>query len=58
VEVVMSWPGITPTFLQAISSQDIYVVLGLLVVSTLLLMLGNLVSDILLAVVDPRIRYG
>ncbi len=58
VEVVMSWPGITPTFLQAISSQDIYVVLGLLVVSTLLLMVGNLVSDILLAVVDPRIRYG
>lgn len=57
VEVVMSWPGITPTFLEAIARQDIYVVLGLLVVSSLLLMIGNLISDLLLAVVDPRIRY-
>ncbi|HEX7003410.1 MAG TPA: ABC transporter permease [Trueperaceae bacterium] len=58
VEVVMSWPGITPTFLFAIQRQDIYVVLGLLVVSSLLLMVGNLLSDLLLAVVDPRIRYN
>lgn len=58
VEVVMSWPGITPTFLSAINSQDIYVVLGLLVITTILLMIGNLLSDILLAVVDPRIRYN
>jgi peptide/nickel transport system permease protein len=57
VEVVVSWPGITPTFLQALSRQDIYVVLGLLVVSSILLMIGNLISDLLLAVVDPRIRY-
>lgn len=57
VEIVVSWPGITPTLLDAISSQDIYVVLGLVVVSTILLMIGNLVSDLLLAVVDPRIRY-
>src|SRR5680860_351758 len=58
VEVVMSYPGITPTFLDALNSQDIYIVLGLLVITTLLLMVGNLISDILLAVVDPRIRYG
>ncbi|MCW5821004.1 MAG: ABC transporter permease, partial [Trueperaceae bacterium] len=58
VEVVMSWPGITPTFLTALQSQDIYVVLGLLVITTLLLMVGNLVSDLLLAAVDPRIRYN
>ena len=58
VEVVMSYPGITPTFLSALNSQDIYIVLGLLVITTLLLMVGNLVSDLLLAAVDPRIRYG
>jgi len=57
VEVVMSWPGITPTFLNALNRQDIYVVLGLLVVSSILLMIGNLISDLLLAAVDPRIRY-
>jgi ABC-type dipeptide/oligopeptide/nickel transport system permease component len=29
-----------------------------LVITTLLLMIGNLISDLLLAAVDPRIRYG
>jgi peptide/nickel transport system permease protein len=57
VEIVVSWPGITPTLLEAISRQDIYVVLGLVVITTILLMVGNLISDLLLAVVDPRIRF-
>ncbi len=58
VEVTMSWPGITPTFLEALNSQDIYIVLGLIVITTILLMIGNLLSDLLLAAVDPRIRYN
>ncbi len=58
VEIVYGWPGITPILLSAISRQDIYVALGFLVVSTFLLMIGNLVSDLLLALVDPRIRYN
>jgi peptide/nickel transport system permease protein len=58
VEIVMAWPGITPILLSAIGRQDIYVVLGFLVISTFLLMIGNLISDLLLAVVDPRIRYS
>jgi microcin C transport system permease protein len=33
-------------------------VLGFLVISSLLLMLGNLVSDLTVAVVDPRVRFG
>lgn len=58
VEVVVSWPGITPTLLGALFGRDIYVVLGFLVISTLLLVIGNLISDLLLAAVDPRIRYS
>jgi peptide/nickel transport system permease protein len=58
VEFTVSWPGITPTFLEALARQDIYVVLGLLVLTSLLLMIGNLISDLLLAAVDPRIRYN
>lgn len=57
VEIVMAWPGITPRLLDAITRQDIYVVLGFLVISSLLLMIGNLISDLLLATVDPRIRF-
>jgi peptide/nickel transport system permease protein len=58
VEVVMAWPGILPRFLDAISRQDIYVVLGFVVITSLLLMIGNLISDLLLAVADPRIRFS
>ncbi len=57
VEVVMAWPGITPFFLDAIAAQDLYVIAGFLTVGLVLLMIGNLLSDLLLAWVDPRIRY-
>lgn len=57
VEVVMNWPGITPFFLDALGNQDLFVLSGLLVISLVLLMIGNLISDLLLALVDPRIRY-
>jgi peptide/nickel transport system permease protein len=57
VEFVYRWPGITPGFVTAIQQQDLYVVMGLLVLSAILLMIGNLLSDLLLALVDPRIRY-
>jgi peptide/nickel transport system permease protein len=57
VEVVFNWPGLTPVFLDALNSQDIYVLLSIGAVSLVLLVIGNLISDFLLAVVDPRIRY-
>ncbi len=58
VEVVANWPGITPLLLDAINQQDLYVNTGLIALSTLLLIIGNILGDILLALVDPRIRYG
>lgn len=57
VEVVTNWPGVTPFFLDALTQQDLYVLTGFLVITLLLLMIGNLLSDLLLAWVDPRIRY-
>lgn len=57
VEFVYRWPDITPGFVIAIQQKDLYVVMGLLVLSAILLMIGNLISDVLLALVDPRIRY-
>ncbi len=57
VEFVTRWPGLTPLFIRSIFSQDIYVVMAILTIGTVLLIVGNLISDILLALVDPRIRY-
>ena len=57
VEFVTGWPGLTPLFISSVFSQDVYVLMAILAIATILLMIGNLISDVLLAVVDPRIRY-
>lgn len=56
-EIVMNWPGIGSLMLNAVQGQDYYLVMGNLIIGGVMLILGNLVADILLAVSDPRIRY-
>ena len=58
VEVVMSWPGLGPLLLEAVLARDIYVVVGAVMVSTVFLLAGNLLADVLLYASDPRIRMG
>lgn len=58
VENVMAWPGLGRLILEAVQSGDQYVVMGSFVMSATLLLLGNLFSDVLLAVTDPRIKLG
>ncbi|MBZ9749386.1 ABC transporter permease [Deinococcus sp. HMF7604] len=58
LEVVFGYPGITPMILEALGAQDLYLIAGFTVIGTVLLILGNALSDILLAVVDPRIKVG
>ncbi len=57
VEIICSWPGLGRLMLDAVLSQDLYLVMGGFVMSSVLLIIGNLVADVLLVVVDPRIRY-
>uniref|UniRef100_A0A7V4KDH4 ABC transporter permease n=2 Tax=Fervidobacterium pennivorans TaxID=93466 RepID=A0A7V4KDH4_FERPE len=56
-ETIFSWPGLGRLTYQALLQKDYYVVMASTVIGTVLLVLGNLVGDILLAAVDPRIRY-
>jgi peptide/nickel transport system permease protein len=56
VEIVMSWPGLGPFLLEAILGRDLYVVIGGVLLSTLFLVAGNFVADLLLYWTDPRIR--
>ncbi len=56
-EIVMSWPGLGRLMLEAVLKMDLYLVMGSLIMGAVLLILGNLVADLLLAWVDPRIRY-
>jgi len=57
-EQVFAWPGMGQLFFQAINNRDYPVMMIILLIGTILLILGNLLADILYAVVDPRIRYA
>jgi peptide/nickel transport system permease protein len=56
IEVIMSWPGLGPLLLEAILARDIYLVIGGVMMSTVFLVGGNVVADLLLYWLDPRIR--
>ena len=56
VEIVTGWPGLGKLILAALLNQDPYLVSGSVVYGVALLMIGNLLADILLAITDPRIR--
>lgn len=58
VEYVVSWPGLGRLLLNAVQSQDLYVAMGSFVMGAVLLILGNLVADVLLALTDPRIKLS
>lgn len=57
-ESIFSWPGVGPYLLSATKSLDYPVIMTLLLLSATLVILGNLLSDVLYAIVDPRIRRG
>ena len=56
-EIIFSWPGLGRITLDAILTQDQYLVMGSVLMASVVLVLGNLVADLLLAVADPRISY-
>ncbi len=56
VEVVLAWPGIGPLLLESIQVHDIDLVIGGVLITTLLLVIGNGLADLALWMTDPRLR--
>ncbi len=56
-ETVFSWPGMGRLFIEAVGHADYPVLMGILLITSLLVVLANLLADILYAVVDPRVKY-
>lgn len=55
--VVLNLPTVQSTYLQATLLQDTYLAGAILVLIAITVMLGNLIADVLLAWLDPRVRY-
>jgi len=58
VSVVLSLPTTGPMLLRALQSQDMYLAGSFLMMLAMLTVVGTLLSDLALAVLDPRIRFG
>ena len=56
VENIMAWPGLGRLTIEAFFAKDSYLVVDSVVMATALLVVGNFIADILLALIDPRIR--
>ncbi len=57
IEIICSWPGLGNLMLTAVRARDVYLVMASFMMGGALFLLGNLLADILLARMDPRIRY-
>lgn len=55
-EYVFQYPGLGRLILEAVMKSDINLIMASLMIGTIMLILGNLLADILLAITDPRIR--
>lgn len=56
IENIFTYPGIGQLFFNSISSRDYSVILALLLIFGMGTLLGTLISDIIMSIVDPRIR--
>ncbi|MBA2634684.1 MAG: ABC transporter permease [Chloroflexi bacterium] len=56
-ETIFSWPGMGLLFITGVGNRDYFLLMGLLLITSMLILFFNLLADVLYAVVDPRIRY-
>jgi peptide/nickel transport system permease protein len=56
-ETIFAWPGMGRLAVGAVYQRDYPILMGTTLISAILVLLGNLIADILYAMVDPRIRY-
>ena len=57
IETIFQWPGIGMMFINAVAVRDSPVIMGYVLLTTVFVLLINLVTDVAYSWVDPRIRY-
>lgn len=57
IENIFSWPGLGQLAVTSLQQRDYPVMMGIVMLSATLILIGTLLSDILYAIVDPRVRY-
>lgn len=55
-ETIFGWPGVGRLFVDALSMKEYPVLMGMMMFTSVFVILGNLIADILVALLDPRVR--
>ncbi|AFV12673.1 oligopeptide transport system permease protein AppB [Thermacetogenium phaeum DSM 12270] len=58
IETIFAWPGVGRLLVESALRADYPVLMGLVLLISTFVVLGNLLADVAYAVVDPRVRYG
>jgi peptide/nickel transport system permease protein len=58
VELLFSWPGMGRLFYDAATYRDYPILLGVLIISSAVVIMSNLLADIAYGFLDPRVRYN
>jgi peptide/nickel transport system permease protein len=56
-ETIFSWRGMGLLFIEGVNARDYFLLMGLILITSTLVIVANLVADVVYAIVDPRIRY-
>jgi peptide/nickel transport system permease protein len=57
IESIFAWPGLGRLFLEGVGQRDYPLIMGMTLVLAIMILIANLVTDVVYAIVDPRIRY-
>jgi peptide/nickel transport system permease protein len=56
-ETIFNWKGMGLLFIEGVEARDYFLLMGLILITSTLVIVANLVADVVYAIVDPRIRY-
>ncbi len=58
IETVFSWPGLGNMMVEAVQQRDTPMIMGLSLIVAVFVLMANLLTDVMYAVADPRVRYS
>ncbi len=56
-ETIFSWPGMGRLYIEGVNNRDYFLLMGILLITSMLVVIMNIVADMIYAFADPRIRY-
>jgi peptide/nickel transport system permease protein len=57
-ETIFGWPGMGRLFVDSLTMKEYPVLMGMVMLTAMTVVIGNLVADVLNALIDPRIRLN